>query len=94
MSFSQHFTRYKMKGSDTHIPEFVKMQRIINETRTMPIFHSLLQLHRQQQRQAAEARKGQEEARREFDDELRRRADVNFSAAGGRGAVAVYAARL
>eukprot|EP01062_Namystynia_karyoxenos_P069543 TRINITY_DN65021_c0_g1_i1.p1 TRINITY_DN65021_c0_g1~~TRINITY_DN65021_c0_g1_i1.p1 ORF type:complete len:573 (+),score=148.62 TRINITY_DN65021_c0_g1_i1:90-1808(+) len=81
-SFSQHYTRFKMKPQDTHVPEFQKMQRIINETRTMPIFNSLVEIYRKQRLEEYEARKQQEESRKRYADELRRKAEVNLASRG------------
>eukprot|EP00756_Hemistasia_phaeocysticola_P065650 Hpha_TRINITY_DN8701_c0_g1::TRINITY_DN8701_c0_g1_i1::g.45358::m.45358 len=87
MSFTQHFTKYKMRPLDMHVPEFVKMQRIIQETRTMPIFNDLVQLHRQQRAQAHEAKLQQEEAKKRYAEELRRKAEANLAT---RGAAAIF----
>eukprot|EP01065_Artemidia_motanka_P002068 TRINITY_DN1094_c1_g3_i4.p1 TRINITY_DN1094_c1_g3~~TRINITY_DN1094_c1_g3_i4.p1 ORF type:complete len:540 (+),score=42.70 TRINITY_DN1094_c1_g3_i4:518-2137(+) len=82
LSFSQHYSKYKMKPQDLHVPEFVKMQRIINETRTMPVFNDLIELHRQQRMQATEAKQHQEKAKQQYTEELQRKAAENIASRG------------
>eukprot|EP00755_Sulcionema_specki_P034066 Sspe_Gene.20855::Locus_7698_Transcript_1_2_Confidence_0.800_Length_1706::g.20855::m.20855 len=78
---SSQFQRFRMKPSDMRVAEFQKMQQIINETRTMPIFNSLLQLHRKQRAEKLEAMRREEEAQREYERELRAKAASNTQTA-------------
>ena len=89
MSFSVHYQRYRMKPADCHQPDFQQMQRIIHETRTMPIFSTMLQQHRQklQQRKENELEQQNEEARYRNEIQLRNTANATTQHA----ATAVYA---
>eukprot|EP01063_Lacrimia_lanifica_P020499 TRINITY_DN27799_c0_g1_i1.p2 TRINITY_DN27799_c0_g1~~TRINITY_DN27799_c0_g1_i1.p2 ORF type:complete len:525 (+),score=206.90 TRINITY_DN27799_c0_g1_i1:149-1723(+) len=88
MSFSHHYQKFRMRLEDRTQPEFAQMQKIINETRTMPIFNSLLQHHRQRLREEKDEKRRREGEEEQYKQRLEAQTERNKQ---NKAATAVYA---